>query len=229
MPKRGKRYTDLVKDFDRQQDYPLDEAVALVKKFATAKFDETIEMHFRLGIDPRQADQQIRTTLMLPHGLGKSVTILVFAEGEDAKVATDAGADIIADDEIIQRIQKDGWTEFDAAIAVPSMMPKVGRLGRVLGPRGLMPTPKAGTVVQAGDLPRAIEELKSGRIEFRNDRTGNVHIPVGKASFDLEKLQENVQATLDAMEANRPSGIKGVYMRRLTITSTMGPGIRIAL
>ena len=227
MPKRGKRYIDMLKDFDRQKDYPIEEAVELVRKFATAKFDETIEMHFRLGIDPRQADQQIRTTLMLPHGLGKSVTVLVFAEGEDARAATEAGADIIADDEVIQRIQKDGWTEFDAAIAVPSMMPKVGRLGRVLGPRSLMPTPKAGTVVQPADLPRAIEELKSGRLEFRNDRTGNVHLPVGKASFDQATLLANVQATLDALEANKPSGVKGVYIRRVTITSTMGPGIHI--
>ena len=229
MPKHGKRYLNSVKEYDKQQEYPLEEAVNMVKKFANAKFDETIEIHYRLGIDPRQADQQIRTTLMLPHGLGKSVTVLVFADGEDARAAEEAGADIIADDEIIGRIQKDGWTEFDAAIAVPSMMPKVGRLGRVLGPRGLMPTPKAGTVVQPSDLPRAIEELKSGRIEFRNDRTGNVHIPVGKASFDAQKLLENTQAAVDAVEAQRPSGIKGIYVRRVVLTSTMGPGVKVTL
>lgn len=229
MPKHGKRYRDMVKEYDKQQEFPLEEAVNMVKKFATAKFDETIEIHYRLGIDPRQAEQQIRTTLMLPHGLGKQVTVLVFADGEDARAAEDAGADIIADDEIIGRIQRDGWTEFDAAIAVPSMMPKVGRLGRVLGPRGLMPTPKAGTVVQPADLPRVIEELKSGRIEFRNDRTGNLHIPVGKASFDEQRLLENVQAAVDAVEAQRPDGIKGIYVRRAVLTSTMGPGVKIAL
>jgi large subunit ribosomal protein L1 len=229
MPKHGKRYRDMVKTYNDQQEFPLAEAVDMVKKFATAKFDETVEIHYRLGIDPRQADQQIRTTLMLPNGLGKSVTVLVFAEGEDARAAEEAGADIIADDEVIGRIQRDGWAEFDAAIAVPSMMPKVGRLGRVLGPRGLMPTPKAGTVVQPGELPRVIEELKAGRIEFRNDRTGNLHIPVGKASFETQKLLENVQAAVDAVEAQRPSGIKGIYVRRVVLTSTMGPGVKIAL
>ena len=229
MPKHGKRYRDMVKTYNIQKEYPLAEAVDMVKKFATAKFDETIELHYRLGIDPRQADQQIRTTLMLPHGLGKTVRVLVFAEGEDARVATDAGADIIADDEVVNRIQKEGWTEFDAAIAVPSMMPKVGRLGRVLGPRGLMPTPKAGTVVQPSELGRVIEELKSGRIEFRNDRTGNLHIPVGKASFEAQKLLENAQAAIDTVEAQKPSGIKGFYIERAVLTSTMGPGVKLAL
>ena len=229
MAKHGKRYNDMVKEFDRQQEFPLEEAIDLVKQFATAKFDETIELHFRLGIDPRQADQQIRTTIMLPNGLGKQVTVLVFAEGEAAAAAEAAGADIIADDATIARIQNDGWTEFDAAIAVPQMMPKVGRLGRVLGPRGLMPTPKAGTVVQADDLPRAIEELKSGRIEFRNDRTGNLHIPAGKASFEKEKLQENLQAVIELVQSLKPSSIKGVYMKRVVLCSTMGPGIRLSL
>jgi large subunit ribosomal protein L1 len=229
MPKHGKRYRDMAKTYDNQQEFALAEAVDMVKKFATAKFDETIELHYRLGIDPRQADQQIRTTLMLPHGLGKTVRVLVFAEGEDARAATDAGADIIADDEIVNRIQKEGWTEFDAAIAVPAMMPKVGRLGRVLGPRGLMPTPKAGTVVQPAELARVIEELKSGRIEFRNDRTGNLHIPVGKASFETQKLLENLQAAVDTVEAQKPSGVKGFYIERAVLTSTMGPGIKLAL
>ena len=229
MPKHGKRYRDMVKTFNDQKEFPLAEAVDMVKKFATAKFDETVELHYRLGIDPRQADQQIRTTLMLPHGLGKTVRVLVFAEGEDARAATDAGADIIADDEVVNRIQKEGWTEFDAAIAVPAMMPKVGRLGRVLGPRGLMPTPKAGTVVQPAELARVIEELKSGRIEFRNDRTGNLHIPVGKASFDTQKLLENVQAAVDTVEAQKPSGVKGFYIERAVLTSTMGPSIKLAL
>jgi len=228
MP-HGKRYNNAMKEFDRDSDYTLEEAVDLVQKFATAKFDETIELHFRTGIDPRQADQQIRTTVMLPHGLGKDVKILVFAEGEDANAAEAAGADIIADDEVIQRIQKDGWTDFDAAIAVPSMMPKVGRLGRVLGPRGLMPTPKAGTVVQPGDLPRAIQELKSGRLEFRNDRTGNLHIPAGKASFERDKLLANLQAVMDLVVSLKPDGIKGVYLKRAVLCSTMGPGIRLVV
>lgn len=229
MPKHGKRYRDLLKSYDPNQEYSLEDAVSLVKKMATAKFDETVEMHFRLGIDPRQADQQIRTTLMLPNGTGTSVRILVFAEGEDAKAAEDAGADIIADDSVIGRIQNEGWFEFDTAIAVPQMMPKVGRLGRVLGPRGLMPSPKSGTVVQPNDLPRAIQELKAGRLEFRNDKTGNVHIKVGKASFELDALTENVQAAFDAVEAQKPDGIKGIYMRRLVICSAMGPGVRVAV
>ena len=228
MPKHGKRYLASLEKMDRDTEYTLEQAITMAKEFATAKFDETIEMHFRLGIDPRQADEQIRTTVMLPNGLGKSVTVLVFAEGEDARAAEEAGADIIADDAIIAQIQNDGWAEFDAAIAVPSMMPKVGRLGRVLGPRGLMPTPKAGTVVQSSDLPRAIEELKSGRIEIRNDRTGNLHFPIGKASFSAEALLENAQVALDVVQGHKPSGMKGIYMRRFVVTSTMSPGIRVS-
>lgn len=227
MPQRGKRYLNAAKLVDRNKFYTLEDAMPITKAAATAKFDETIELHFRLGIDPRQADQQIRTTIMLPHGLGKTVRVLVFAEGEDARAAREAGADIIADDELIGRIQNEGWTDFDAAIAVPGMMPKVGRLGRVLGPRGLMPTPKAGTVVQAGELDRVIKELKAGRIEFRNDRTGNLHIPVGKASFDLEKLLDNARMIIDTVNAQKPSSIKGLYIKRVALTSTMGPGIRL--
>lgn len=228
MPKHGKRYLAAAELRDRDTEYPLEEAIEIAKKGATAKFDETIEMHFRLGIDPRQAEEQIRTTVMLPNGLGKQVTVLVFAEGEDAKAAEEAGADIIADDAIIAQIQNDGWTEFDAAIAVPSMMPKVGRLGRVLGPRNLMPTPKAGTVVQPADLPRAVEELKSGRIEIRNDRTGNLHFPIGKASFEVDALIENAKVALEVVESHRPTGMKGIYMRRFVVTSTMGPGVKVA-
>jgi large subunit ribosomal protein L1 len=227
MPKRGKRYQDAAKLIDRDQDYTLEEAVKLAKDNATAKFDETIEMHFRLGIDPRNADQQLRTTVKLPNGLGKSVTVLVFAEGEDAKIAEEAGADIIADSEIIAKIQNEGWTEFDMAIAVPSMMPKVGRLGRVLGPRSLMPSPKSGTVVQPSDLAQAVQELKAGRIEIRNDKTGNLHFPVGKASFDLQALIENAQTAFDVVVRQKPSGMKGIYMRRAVVCSTMGPSIRI--
>jgi len=218
-----------MKQFDRDTDYALEEAVELVRKMATAKFDETVEMHYRLGIDPRHSDQQVRSTVMLPHGLGKTVRVLVFADGEAAKAAEDAGADIIADDSVIARIQNEGWFEFDATIAVPQMMSKVGRLGRVLGPRGLMPNPKAGTVVQPDALPRAIEELKAGRVEFRNDKTGNLHFPIGKASFEQQMLFENAQAALDAVNAQKPSSIKGIYLRRLVVTSTMGPGVRVAV
>lgn len=226
MPKRGKRYQEAFKQFDRQKLYPLNEAIELSKNMATAKFDETIEMHFRLGIDPRHSEQQVRSTVMLPHGLGKTVRVLIFAEGEDAHTAEAAGADIIADDEIIKQIQ-DGWFEFDATVAVPSMMPKVGRVARILGPRGLMPNPKAGTVVQPDALERVINELKAGRVEFRNDKSGNVHVPIGKASFDLDRLTENAQTMFDAVVAQKPSATKGVYLRRVTVTSTMGPGIRV--
>ena len=228
MARRGKRYQEQAKKFDSDTEYSLEEAVKLAKETATAKFDETIEMHFRLGIDPRHADQQVRSTVQLPHGLGKSVTVLVFAEGEDAAAATEAGADVIGDDEIIARIQNEGWLDFDAAIAVPSMMSKVGRVARILGPRGLMPNPKAGTVVQGSDLPRAINELKAGRVEFRNDKTGNLHLPVGKASFDLDKLTENAQAAYQAVLAQKPDSIKGIYIRRFVITATMGPGIKVS-
>lgn len=227
MPKAGKRYIEAAKQVDRENFYTLEEAVTLAKKLATAKFDETIEMHFRLGIDPRQADQQIRTTVNLPHGLGKTVRVLVFAEGEDAKAAEAAGADIIAGDAEIARIQNEGWTDFDVAISTPGMMPKVGRLGRVLGPRGLMPTPKAGTVVTGDDMARAVDELKAGRIEIRNDRTGNLHFPVGKASFEIEKLIENARVAFDMVQQQKPSAMKGIYIRRMAVTSTMGPGIRV--
>jgi large subunit ribosomal protein L1 len=227
MSKPGKRYAAAAQEFSRDQEYPLKEAVALIKKMATAKFDETVELHFRLGIDPRHAEQQVRSTVMLPHGLGKTVRVLVFAEGEDARAAEAAGADIIADDEIINRIMKENFLDFEATLAVPSMMPKVGRLGRILGTRGLMPNPKAGTVVQPEDLGRAVEELKAGRVEFRNDKTGNLHIPVGKASFDEEKLLENAQAIVDAVNRVKPAAVKGVYVRRATLTSTMAPGVRL--
>ncbi|NWG18378.1 MAG: 50S ribosomal protein L1 [Chloroflexi bacterium] len=227
MTNQGKRYLAALKLVDRDKNYPLAEAIALAKKTATTKFDETIEMHFRLGIDPRHSDQQVRSTVLLPHGLGKTVRVLVFAEGEDARAAEAAGADIVGSDQIIERIQKEGWLEFDAALAVPAMMGRVGRIARVLGPRGLMPNPKAGTVVQPDDLPRAINELKAGRVEFRNDKTGNLHVPVGKASFDEQRLLENAQAILEAVQRQRPSSVKGTYIRRIVLTATMGPGIRL--
>jgi len=227
MAKHGKRFLEAVKQVDEVKNYPLAEAVSLAKKLATAKFDETIEMHMRLGIDPRHSEQQIRSTVMLPHGLGKTVRVLVFAEGEDARAASDAGADIIGGDEIINQIQKDNWMEFDAALAVPSMMSKVSKVARILGPRGLMPNPKAGTVVQSDDLGRAIQEVKAGRVEFRNDKTGNLHVPVGKATFSEQALLENAQAIVDAVSKMRPSSVKGQYIRRLVVTSTMGPSIRV--
>ncbi len=223
----GKRYQEAEKKFSRDQNYPLAEAVTLVKVMATAKFDETLEIHFRLGIDPRHSDQQVRSTVLLPHGLGKKVRVLVFAEGEDARLAEAGGADLVGDDEMIQKIQKEGFLEFDAVLAVPSMMKKVGAVARVLGPRGLMPNPKAGSVVQPEDLARAIDELKAGRVEFRNDKTGNLHIPLGKASFDVQKLIENAQAVASAVLAQQPSNMKGIYVRRVVVTSTMSPGVRV--
>ncbi len=227
MTKPSKRFAAAQKTVDTDRVYPLADAIALTKQAATAKFDETVELHFRLGIDPRHSDQQVRSTVLLPHGLGKTVRVLVFAEGEDARAAEAAGADIIADDEVIARIQKENWLEFEATLAVPSMMPKVGRLGRILGTRGLMPNPKAGTVVQPEDLPRAIQELKAGRVEFRNDKTGNLHIPVGKASFAAQSLVENAQAILDAVTRVKPTGVKGIYIKKITATSTMGPAVRV--
>ena len=227
MAKNGKRRDAALKSYDRKQDYPLEEAVSLVRQLATAKFDETVELHMRLGIDPRHSDQQVRSTVLLPHGLGRSVRVLVFAEGEDARAAEEAGADVIADDAVVARIQNEGWLEFDAALAVPSMMSRVGRLGRILGPRGMMPNPRAGTVVQPADLPQAIQERKAGRVEFRNDKTGNLHVPVGKASFDQERLLENVSTVIDAITSARPGAVKGSFVRRVVLTSTMGPGIRV--
>lgn len=227
MPKHGKRYQQAIENFDRTQEYAPEEAVRLVKQCATAKFDETVELHLRLGIDPRHSDQQVRSSVVLPHGLGKRVTILVFAEGEAAQLARDAGADIIADDEVINRIQNEGWVEFDVGLATPDMMRKISRLGRVLGRRGLMPNPKAGTLVQPEDLPRAIQEARAGRVEFRNDRTANIHVPIGKASFDEQKLVENLAAVMDAIRRNRPAAAKGAFVRRAVLTSTMGPGVKM--
>jgi large subunit ribosomal protein L1 len=226
MPQRGKKYLQAAAKVNRDNFYTRSQAVALIKETVTTKFDPTVEVHMRLGVDPRKADQMVRDVVVLPHGLGKTVRILVFAEGEDARIAKEAGADYIADDEMIKKIQ-DGWMDFDVAMAVPSMMGKVGRLGRVLGPRGLMPNPKAGTVAPGPDLPRVIEEAKAGRVEFRVDRTGNIHAPIGKASFSQEQLAENLQSLLDAVKRNRPDSIKGAFVRRLVVANTMGPGIRM--
>lgn len=226
MAKRGKKYRAAEEKIDRNKLYDPREALELARETSTSTFDGTIEVHIRLGVDPRHADQQVRETVMFPNGLGKTVRVLVFAEGDDARMATDAGADFIADDEVIAKIQ-DGWFDFDTAVATPQMMGKVGRLGRILGPRGMMPNPKAGTVVPGEDLPRVIEELKAGRVEFRVDKTANVHVPIGKASFEAELLYENMAALMDVIVRARPPSSKGTYIRRVFVTSTMGPGIRI--
>jgi large subunit ribosomal protein L1 len=227
MAKHGKKYLASAAKVNRDQNYSPTEAVTLVKETATAGFDETIEIHMRLGVDPRHADQQVRDVVVLPHGLGKTVRVLVFAQAEGAQLARDAGADIVADDdETIAKIQG-GWTDFDVAIATPDMMGKVGRLGRILGPRGLMPNPKAGTVIPAEDIPRVVEESKAGRVEFRIDKTSNLHVPIGKASFEQKKLVENMAALMEAVKKARPAAAKGTYIRRVTLTSTMGPGIKV--
>lgn len=226
MAKHGKNYLAAAEKVDRTHLYTPEEAIKLAKDVASAKFDETVELHLRLGIDPRHSDQQIRSTVILPHGLGKTVRVLVFAEGDAARAAEEAGADIVADDEIIAKIS-DGWVEFDVALAVPEMMRKIGRLGKVLGRRGLMPNPKAGTLVQPDEIPRAIEEAKAGRVEFRNDKTANLHLPIGKASFTEEQLLGNLAAVMDAIRRNRPSAAKGTFLRRAVVSTTMGPGIKI--
>lgn len=227
MAKVGKQYKAAFDKVDRQKYYDPREALQLVKELSFTKFDGTVEVHLRTGLDPRQADQQVRDVVVLPHGLGKTVKVLVFAQGEGANLAREAGADYVADDdEWIKKIQ-DGFTDFDVAISTPDMMGKAGRLGRVLGPRGLMPNPKAGTVVQAEDLPRVIQESKAGRVEFRLDKTANIHAPIGKVSFDLDKLYENMVALMDAIRKAKPSGAKGSFIRRVTIASTMGPGIKV--
>jgi large subunit ribosomal protein L1 len=226
MARRGKKYLEAAAKLDPDKLYSRAEAVKLIRETAFTNFDPTVEVHFRLGVDPRHADQQVRDVLLLPHGLGKTVRVLVFAEGEDARLAEEAGADYIADDEMIKKIQG-GWTDFDVAMAVPSMMGKVGRLGRILGPRGLMPNPRAGTVAPGEDLPRLIEEAKAGRVEFRVDKTSNVHAPIGKASFSEEQLFDNLTALLDAIKRARPPAVKGAYVRKITLANTMGPAIRL--
>ena len=226
MPKRGRKYQEAAAKVNRDATYTREEAVRLLKETIYTNFDPTVEVHMRLGVDPRHADQQVRDVVVLPHGLGKEVRVLVFAEGEDARLAAEAGADIIADDEVIKRIQE-GWVDFDVAIAVPAMMGKVGRLGRVLGPRGLMPNPRAGTVAQGEDLPDLIRETKAGRVEFRVDRTSNLHVPIGKASFSEEQLLDNLNYLLDAVKRARPAAAKGTYIRKMVVANTMGPPIKV--
>lgn len=227
MAKHGKRYLAAAAKVDRDRIYNPSEAVDLAKETSAVNFDATVEVHIRLGVDPRHADQQVRDVVVLPHGLGKTVRVLVFAQGEGASLAREAGADVVADDdETVAKIQG-GWTEFDVAIATPDMMGKVGRLGRILGPRGLMPNPKAGTVVPAEDLPRVIEEAKAGRVEFRVDKTSNLHVPIGKVSFENKNLYDNMAALMEAVKKARPAAAKGTYIRRVTLTTTMGPGIKV--
>jgi large subunit ribosomal protein L1 len=226
MPKRGRKYEEAAAKIEKNRYYSRQEAVKLIKETVYTKFDPTVEVHLRLGVDPRHADQQVRDVVVLPHGLGKTVRVLVFAEGDDARIAQEAGADFIADDEVIKQIQG-GWTDFDVAIAVPAMMGKVGRLGRILGPRGLMPNPRAGTVAAAEDLPRLINEAKAGRVEFRVDRTGNIHAPIGKASFSEDQLMDNLKTLLDAVRRARPAAAKGTYVRKVTMANSMGPGIKV--
>jgi large subunit ribosomal protein L1 len=221
----GKRYSDMLKRLDRERLYTPAEAVDIVKSLATAKFDETIELALRLGVDPRRAEQIVRGSLALPNGTGRSMRVAVFAAGEQAADARAAGADVVGADDLVLRIEKEGFLEFDVAIATPDLMVQVGRLGRVLGPRGLMPNPRTGTVTT--DVAKAVSEYKAGRIEYRTDRVGNVHVPVGKASFDARSLLENVRAVLDEINRVKPAAAKGRYIRSVTVSSTMGPGVKI--
>jgi len=227
--RHGKQYQAAASKVDRSRDYSPEEAVALVKDTSYTKFDATVEAHLRLGIDPRHADQQVRATVTLPHGTGKSVRVLVFAKGDAERIAREAGADYVGNNELIQRIAKEEWTDFDVAIATPDMMGDLGKagLGKILGRRGLMPNPKSGTVVQAGDLPRVLGEVRRGKVEFRNDKTGLLHVVIGKVSFGPDQIRENFAALMDAVKANKPSGAKGVYIKTVTLTSTMGPGVPV--
>ncbi len=225
MRNHGKKYREQAAKVDPNKQYAPKEAVALAKATSYSKFNGTMEVHIRLGVDPKHADQNVRDVVVLPHGLGKTIRVLVFAEGEGARLAADNGADVIANDDIIKKIQE-GWAEFDVAIATPDVMGKVGRLGRVLGPRGLMPNPKTGTVVPAADLPRVIKESKGGRVEFRVDKTGNLHVPIGKASFTEAQLYDNFAALMHAVVKAKPASAKGIYIKKVVVTSTMGPGIK---
>jgi large subunit ribosomal protein L1 len=228
MAKHGKKYREGAARIEIDKLYEPLPALTLARETSYTKFDGTIEVHIRLGVDPRHAEQQVRDTVKLPNGLGKKVRVIAFAEGEAARVAQESGADIIGDDAVISKI-KEGWIEFDAAVATPDMMGKIGKsgLGKVLGPRGLMPNPKAGTVVAAADLPRVIKEVKGGRVEFRVDKTANLHVPIGKASFSADHLAENFTALMEAVKKAKPPAAKGTYLRKITVTSTMGPGIKI--
>lgn len=228
MVTRSKAYQESVKLLDKTSTYTPEDAIELAKKMAHAKFDETLEMHLRMGIDPRNASQLVRGIALLPHGLGKKIRILVFAQGEAEKIAREAGADIVGSDELVKKIEG-GWTEFDTAIATPDMMPKVGKLGKILGRKGLMPNPKSGTVVAAEDLKKVIEDAGKGRVEFKLDRTAIIHVIFGKTSFEKEKLVENFMALVEAIVKAKPASVKGQYIKSAFITTTMGPGIKLDL
>ncbi len=223
--KRGKKYAEAAKLVDRSVQYDVADAISLVKKTAVAKFDETIEVHLRTGCDGRHADQQVRGAVVLPHGTGKKVKILVFAKGDKADEALAAGADYVGAEELIPKIQNEGWLDFDVVVATPNMMGVVGRLGRILGPKGLMPNPKAGTVTM--DMTKAIADIKAGKIEYRLDKTNIIHVPVGKASFTEEQLTDNFQTVIEAIMKAKPAAVKGAYLKSVTISSTMGPGIKL--
>ncbi len=225
MAKHGKKFTDAQKQVDRNQLYEPADALELVKKLAVAKFDETIEVVVRLGVDPRHADQQVRGAVVLPHGTGKTRKVLVFAKGDKAKEAEDAGADFVGAEDMVEKIQKEGWLDFDVAVATPDMMGLVGRLGKILGPRGLMPNPKTGTVTF--DITQAVKEIKAGKIEYRVDKAGIIHAPIGKASFSVENLQDNLRTLMEQLIRVKPAATKGTYIKGVGISSTMGPGIKI--
>ena len=225
--KHGKKYVEAAKNIDRSVQYEADEAIALVKKTAVAKFDETIELHLRTGCDGRHAEQQIRGAVVLPNGTGKTVKVLVFAKGDKVAEAEAAGADYVGGDELIPKIQNDGWLDFDVVVATPDMMGVVGRLGKVLGPKGLMPNPKAGTVTM--DVTKAINDIKAGKIEYRLDKTNIIHCPIGKASFTEEQLSQNLNTLLEAILKAKPSSLKGQYLKSITLTSTMGPGVKVSV
>jgi len=228
MTKHGKKYQQAANLIDKSKKYPPEEAIELTQKAYYVKFDETVELHIRMGVNPRASDQQVRGVALLPNGLGKAVRVLVFAQGEAEKVATEAGADYTGSDELIKKIE-DGWLDFDVSIATLDMMPKVAKLGRILGRRGLMPNPKAGTVVQPQDLARAISETQKGKVEFRLDRTAVIHLPIGKVSFDRDKLLGNLGAIVEAVLKAKPSGVKGQYIKTMSLCTSMGPGIKLDL
>jgi large subunit ribosomal protein L1 len=224
----GKKYEEAVKLVDKSKDYDPTDAIALAKKASFAKFDESVELHLRMGVDVRNANQQVRGVALLPHGLGKQVRVLVFAQGEAERAAREAKADYVGSDDLIKKVEE-GWTDFDIAMATPDMMGRIGKLGKVLGRKGLMPNPKAGTVVQPNDLPRAIDEARKGRVEFKLDKTNLIHVVVGKKSFEDNKLVDNLTAVIDAVEKAKPSGAKGQFIKTATVTTTMGPGVKIDL
>lgn len=226
MAKHGKKYLEAAKQIVRTRSYPPEEAIKLAIKTSTANFNATVETHISMNVDPRHADQQVRGVVTLPHGTGKEVRILVFAEGEAEKIAQEAGADHVGGDELVKKIEE-GWLDFDATIAIPQMMGKVSKLGRILGPRGLMPSPKTGTVVSLEDVPRVIDELRAGRVEFKLDKTANLHVPIGKVNFKSEELLENFASLMDAVQRAKPSGAKGQYVKKIVLTSTMGPGVKV--